>query len=364
MKRLAVFLALLVVILALALPVRASEEMPTADSYLDEVYGAIPEEVKPYLEKEYSSSTLNPEAIVSIAEAILPRVIGSFLSVLGELLVLIVFAAIVKKLNAALTRGNAFLGLVSLILLSTYLLRRLLQLADETRAYCLKIQSFMSVISLSLGSAAALGGNVISASAMAATVSSITLVLEGACLSLLLPTVRLSLVSMLSSFSEDSGLATVGKVSRSLFQWLIGLISFFSVTVLTYQSLIAQSEDTLSARTLRYALNGSIPIVGGVLGDSLRTLAASVNMIRRSVGTLGVMTLLLLGVLPLSSLISVKFAVLVLEGVSESLGLSHEQTLLCEARKLLNMMIAVIIMVSLLYIFSLSLFMLLPLAEG
>lgn len=363
MKRVVVILFVLLWVSGLATPTFAMEsDLETADTYLEALYDELPEEIKPYIEKEYTSENLTLQGLLTVSEGFIKNCVKVFLKILSELLVVILFAAVVKKMKDAFSK-HSFSDLISCTILITYLAVRLFALAKETDAYCRKIQSFMSIVALSLGSISALGGNMIFASSMTATVSGVSVLLESACLVLLMPIVKLSLVSMMTSYQGKSGLSSLGRMSRSFFQWIIGFLCFFSVTVFTYQSVIAQAEDTLSARTLRYAVNGSVPFVGGALGDSLRTLTASVNIMRQSVGTLGVISVLVLALFPLTSLISYKFAIAVMEEVSLTLGLENEKWLLCEAKKLLNMLIAVIILVSLLYIFSLSVYMLIPLAN-
>ena len=167
---------------------------------------------------------------------------------------------------------------------------------------------------------------------------------------------------MIGTFSEKSGLESVGRISRSFFNWLIGIVSFVCVTVFTYQSIIAKTEDSVSASALRYAVNGSIPMVGGAVGESLRVITSSVNVIRSSIGSLGIMTMIVFFLLPLLMILSLKFSVFITEEISNTLSLEKEKRLLCETRKLLNMIIAVVVMMTMVYIFILSLYMLIPLA--
>ncbi len=336
----------------------------TEDTYLDAVLDAIPEEVRPYVEDKYTSENLSLRPLITISEQLLKKGIERFITLLSKLAGLIIFAAILRKVNDAFSKGKSICELLSFLMILLFLITELLTLTQDTKEYCIKIKSFMSVVCASIGSVMAIGGNAISASSMTVTVTTISLLLENVCISILLPVIKLCLVSMISSFADKNGLKALGKLSRNFFQWLIGLVSFVSVTVFTYQSIISQAEDSVSASALRYAINGSIPVVGGAVGDSLRTITSSVNMIRSSIGTLGVITLFVYSLIPVFSLLSLKFSVSIIEELSDALSLDREKALLCEARKLLNMLIAVIAIVTLLYIFTLSVFMIIPLANS
>lgn len=364
MKKILFAFAIVCVVVSVSLPSYADHTAPIIeDTYLDEVLDAIPEEVRPYINDEHTKDALSFNSLITVSERLFKNEIDRFVVLLSKLASLIVFSALLRKANDAFAKGKHICELVSFLSLVLFLTSEIMILVRNTTEYCNKIKSFMSVVTVSMGSVIAVGGNTISASSMITNVTVISLLLESVCLSMLLPIINLCLVSMVSSFADKNGLKVVGKLSRNLFHWLIGIVSFVSVTVFTYQSIIAQAEDSISASALRYAINGSVPVVGGAVGESLRTLTSSVNMIRSSIGMLGVMTLLVYSLMPIFSLLPLKFSLSIMEEISDVLSLEKEKKLLCEARKLLNMLFAVISIVTVLYIFVLSVFTLIPLAN-
>ena len=364
MKRSAILVVLLAIFAFLCLPVCAEEQDElNEEMYFDSIFEAIPEEVKPYIDESYIEYPLTVQSVASISSELIGSAIVRFLKTFSELLILIIFASMMTKLKQAFSQGGDVLGLIPSLLLITYLISALLSYAQTTEVYCQGIQSFMSVAAATVGGVMVLGGNTISSSVMMTAVLSVSLLLESTCLVLLVPTVRLSLISLLSYSAPQNGLQAIGRISRNFFQWLIGIVSFVSVTVFTYQSLIAQAEDSISANTLRYAITGSVPVVGGAIGESLQTITSSVNMLRSSIGGLGVAILIVYAMMPLFGLLSFKFAVFMMEEISNALAIDRVKELLGETRKLANMMIAIIVIVTVLYLFILSVFVLLPLAN-
>jgi len=365
MKKIILIFVIISIVFSVGLTSYADHNESIAeDTYFDAVLDAIPEEVRPYVEEQYTSENLSVQPLVSIGEQLVKKELERFIVLLSKLAGLVVFSALLRRVNDAFAKGKNICELISFLSIVLFLTSEILILVETTTQYCDQIKSFMSVVAVSIGSVLAIGGNTISASSMIANVTVISVLLESVCLSILMPVINLCLISMVSSFVDKNGLKVVGKLSRNFFQWLIGLVSFISVTVFTYQSVIAEAEDSISASALRYAINGSVPVVGGAVGESLRTLTSSVNMIRSSIGTLGVMTLLTYSLMPIFSLLSLKFSLSIMEELSDVLSLNKEKTLLCEARKLLNMLFAVIAIVTVLYIFVLSVFTLIPLANS
>lgn len=363
MKKIVYLLIAVALFLMLGLTSYAEDAITVTDeTYFDAVLEAIPEEVKPYIEEQYTSKNLSVRSVMSVAEHLLKGEVLKFINILSKLVVLILFSAILRKACEALTKGKNICELVSFLSITVFLISEIRSLVDYTSEYCNTIKAFMSVVTLSMGGVIAIGGDVISASSMTLSVTTISLVLETLCLSLLVPVINLCIISMISSFTDKNALRVVGKLSRNFFQWFIGIVSFVSVTVFTYQSMIAQAEDSISASALRYAINGSVPFVGGAVGESLRTLTTSVHMLRSSIGALGIMTVITYSLLPLFSILTLKIALSITEEITDVLSLSKEKELLCESRKLLNMMIAVVAIVTVLHIFILSVFALIPLA--
>ena len=364
MKRLLLIFTLLVSVIGI-LPVYAdsqSNDTLSADSYLESVYDAIPEEVRPFLQYEYSSSSLTADTLVSISEVFIGRGLQAFLAFVFELGLYLLLIALMKRISDAFLKGSFIPSLITGLVLVGAVCHPILELAQMTEDFGHTVRTFVGSASVTLGGVLALGGNTISSVRMAASVGTVSYVLQTVCLSLLFPTVMIVLVTVIGASVSSQAIQAIGRVARSFYQWVIGFISFFSVTVLTYQSVLAASEDTLAAKTVRFAISGSVPIVGGALGESLGTLTASVQAIRSGVGILGVMTVLVLALFPLSALLAFRFAVLIGEELSNALGLSEAAELLGESRKLANMLIGVTVLIGILFIFVLSLYIMLPLA--
>jgi stage III sporulation protein AE len=73
----------------------------------------------------------------------------------------------------------------------------------------------------------------------------------------------------------------------------------FLALILGYQSTIAAGADTLGARTVKFTVGSTVPLVGGALAESVRTLAGSIAVLRATVGTVGILCVVAILLQPL-----------------------------------------------------------------
>lgn len=338
------------------------EELPAAESYFDSVYQSVPEEVKPFVKEEYTAQSLTVESLMPVFERFLNTICKRFFMLLLKLLSVIIPISLIKRVAASLAKDSFMTEWISGILLLSVLVTEIVTLCKQITDYGSTVLKFTLGVTATLASVMTFGGNAVTATTVTATVSSIGYLLEFVCIRWLIPVVMTVLATMIGSCMSSSGIALVGRGARSLYQWLIGFLSFFSVMLLSYQSILAHAEDTVASKTVRYAVSGSIPIVGGAVGESMSVLTSSIRMIRSGVGVMGVLSVLFLSMIPIGTVISLKFAVFIAEELSSLLELSQENGLLCETRKLINMLLAITVMITILFIFIISLYMMIPLA--
>ena len=99
-----------------------------------------------------------------------------------------------------------------------------------------------------------------------------------------------------------------------------------------------------------------IPVVGSTVGDSLRTLAASVSMLRSTVGTAGIVVLVLLLLPTLVSLLLSRLAFLASAGVADMLGVGTAGQLYREMSSVYGLLTAAAALSALIFVFALTVF--------
>jgi stage III sporulation protein AE len=98
-----------------------------------------------------------------------------------------------------------------------------------------------------------------------------------------------------------------------------------------------------------------IPVVGGSVGESLKTVAGSIEYIRACVGVGGIIIIILLLLPTLLLIAATRLAFMAAGTVSKLLGCSEESNLLGELTNIYGYLLAVVCSCSVLFIFALTL---------
>lgn len=103
--------------------------------------------------------------------------------------------------------------------------------------------------------------------------------------------------------------------------WSVGMMIAAFVGVMALQGRLAATRDGVSSQTLRQALRGLVPLIGGSVSDSAGALAETAAAVRGAVGVTGLMILLETAARPALKLgghmLSLKLASAFLEPVAD-----------------------------------------------
>lgn len=177
-----------------------------------------------------------------------------------------------------------------------------------------------------------------------------------------LSTVLSPLVNTLFSFSMldgvmGSGLSSLFAFLQKTAKTLCVLLFTLVGATLSLQNALAGAADSVAMRSVRFAAGNFIPVVGPLVGESARTLAASFSMVKTQCGTI---CLLVLGFVILKPILTlaVRKLFLVLGGaVAEVLGEGSAKAQLSAMARLLDLMQALLVSQGVYLVFYVTLFL-------
>jgi stage III sporulation protein AE len=161
--------------------------------------------------------------------------------------------------------------------------------------------------------------------------------------------------AMAAAMSPSVDMKGVAGVIKKSFTMLLCFIMTLLMTVLAAQSTLAAASDGIAARTAKFVAGNFIPVVGGTVGDSLRTVAAGIKFMRANVGVAGIIIILLMLLPPLISVLLTRLAVMLSSTAARMLGCGDEAALLGELSGVYGYLLAVISACSVMFIFALTL---------
>lgn len=359
-KRFAIFAFSFVLLLFLlsGFSVHADSELPTPESYVQIITDALPDEAKSQLPNQEIAQKADASYLLSLSVSFLKQSLDSVYSYLAFFLAAILLSALAERVEDAFgKREDGLASFVALLLISFEAFTIVYSLFEQVSEYAKRISAYMLTLTTVMGSVLFMGGGVMQSTQTGVSLSLTVSLLGSLCSFLLLPIIKISFAAaMTSSASKKINLNSLSAFVRGLFNFLIGLIATVSIVAITFQTMLAQAEDTLAARSIRFAASSSIPIVGNAVGDSVRTLGAAVSVIQKSVGTVGVVGLVILSLYPISVLFSAKISLGLSKTVAGLLNVKSAESLLSEISHLINMLMATVSVQSVLYIFIIALF--------
>ena len=202
----------------------------------------------------------------------------------------------------------------------------------------------------------AMGGNVAAAAVNNSAMMIFLTVCQTLCNRTVLPVTVLCLCfSLASAFSPAIDMKGIAGFVKKSYTVIISFTMTLLITVLAAQSTLAAASDGLGGRAAKFVAGHFIPVIGGTVGESLKTVAGSIKYIRSTVGVAGIIIIVLLVLPPLISVILTRLSVMLSGTAARLLGCHEEAGLLGEVTNIYGYLLAVICACSVMFIFALTL---------
>ena len=164
-------------------------------------------------------------------------------------------------------------------------------------------------------------------------------------------------ISVVGNLSNNVKLNKFSSLLSDAFKWIIGVVFTIFTGVLTIRGISAGSFDSVSIRTTKFAIKTYIPLVGGYISDGFNLILASSILIKNAVGTAGLLLIFLSILSPVITILIFKWALHLLSAFLEPLFDTKISNFLYSTSKAVNMLIASILCVALMYLIAMGLLM-------
>ena len=148
-------------------------------------------------------------------------------------------------------------------------------------------------------------------------------------------------------FTESFGAAFAGIPVIRFFEkyakWLLGFLAAIITTVLSISGIISASADSVGARTAKFIISGSVPVVGGAVSDAYLSIKSGMTMLRNSVGAFGIIATAYIFLPVIIRTFLWSFVAGIGEAVCDSMELSDLQKLMKSVSETLSLLIGVVV---------------------
>ena len=332
-----------------------AEEASIPDEYED-LLDSLPSDIADMLPDEIFSNNLDDIAIgankltswdyiFNMVFDVLGLNIKTMLKSLATIIALLVITSLLNMLKNSMNNpaSERVLNLVS----RAIIVFTVLQISQEPlkRAMLLleEMKIFTNTISPVMCSIYAMGGNVTGALVHNYGLIVFLSILENICIVSLEAILGVCLgLTVASSFIDETNILPLSNAIKRAFTFFVGMIMLIFTTVISTQTLLASKADTLSAKTAKMLASQIIPVVGGSIGETLRTAGASIEYLRSNIG---VILIIILIVMILPTFVSIglyRLGFTVSNAVAGLLGCDREGKMLLEISGIYGYVLAVI----------------------
>ena len=271
--------------------------------------------------------------------------LGDCLKLLCSVVGILILSSICRTFCASLKKpeiARAFSLMITLIITVT-IFGAGFGTIESTVSYFETLNAFTSATLPLMGSLYIMGGNAAAAVATSAGLSLFMTVLEeivgksivpfcGVCLAL-------ALIGACEGGPRLGGLLTSLKKNYTI---VLSFLMMLLLAMLSAQTVLGASKDTLAMRSAKFAAGSLIPVVGGSVSELLRSVSAGVGYMRSAVGICGVLLLLFLMLPTLIELLLARATWQICSFFAEILGCDGERRLLDEFASINGYLIAAV----------------------
>ncbi len=146
----------------------------------------------------------------------------------------------------------------------------------------------------------ATGGAVISATTFEIILMSVIEITELAVEKLFLPMVMMSAaLNIANNISKTLNAEKLVQLLNRTVKWGIGIMMTVFVGITGLQGIASGSADGLTVKVTKFAASNLIPMVGGILAETVETVMNCSVVIKNAIGVIGIVTVIVLAVLPI-----------------------------------------------------------------
>ena len=263
-------------------------------------YLVIPEDVGSLLDEKEAPAILS---FTEVFEYILKKIKTSIyepLTMTITLFVILVISSLYHKLAHLLQKNKmeaAFNFVINIVCAFSimYLGYDCISISEK---FVKQIADFSASLSPVISAVCLSSGKPNSSMVMGAGVSLFSGLCEGAFVLFLFPLIKVILIlGSVANINDDiADIKGMLLIAKKIFATILGFIVMLYTCVLSAQKMSAGAIDSVSFRSVRFAISSLVPVVGASLGEASRSVATSLGVLRESIGGVGISVVLLLTV--------------------------------------------------------------------
>ena len=171
----------------------------------------------------------------------------------------------------------------------------------------------------------------------------------------IIPLVLISIVlSIVSNISNKINISRISKFLKSTIIWVLGILFTIFTSTLSIEGTLSSSVDGVTAKTAKAAVSNFIPVVGKIMGDAVETVIGCGNILKNSVGVLGVIIIIAITLVPIIKVTLLMFSFKLTSAVCEVVADEKIVKLIDDISDAYKILLAILISISIMFIVGIT----------
>lgn len=177
--------------------------------------------------------------------------------------------------------------------------------------------------------------------------------------SIIVPVLSLCMaMGIVEAINPDFRLSGITEGVKKGVTFLIGFVMTIFIGLMSLQSIVGASADTLGVKAAKYMVSNWIPFVGGAIADTYTTVKHSLGLLRGGAGFLGIAVIFIMVVPPLVEIIAMRLIFSAADIISDLFGASQMKILLKNTGWILSITLSILMCFAVMLIISTTILML------
>lgn len=159
--------------------------------------------------------------------------------------------------------------------------------------------------------------------------------------------------NVICSISENIKLEKMSKIFSSVSLWTVGVVLTVFLGVLSLETSLSTSVDSLGVKTTQAAVSNFVPVVGKFFSDSFEVVVGATKIIGKTGGVIGIIGIIVVAIIPIFKLASIMGIYMLLAALVEPIS-NNELTskYLSSIANTYKTMLGVLIGITILFVIS------------
>ena len=164
----------------------------------------------------------------------------------------------------------------------------------------------------------------------------------------------ISVLNMINCMTDKFSIKKLIDFIKQSIKWFLGIIMTLFIGILSMSGIATSITDGLGIKTLKFAVGNFIPVVGGLLSDSVSTVLSSISILKNTLGIAGAITIVFICITPIIKMISLIAIYKLAAGLIEPTCDKRITNMISESGNALTFVLLILLSVTIMFVLGIT----------